>query len=293
MQIRFSGVRGSMPAPGPDTIRYGGNTSCVGVEFDTRVLILDAGTGIRALGDTLAGGEKDLYVLFTHLHDDHIQGLPFFAPLYEEGRTVHLLQYHPPDGGAPWSPLELFDGRHFPLRPDDLPAHCHTVEHAPLAFLRRQGIDISRLVANHPGGAYGYRIQHEGQAFVYLPDNELVPPGEGRCSIEEVTAFCEGADVLCHDAQYRREDLSAKWGWGHSMVSQACALARRAGVGALVLFHHDPRRTDEALDALQARARELLRDSAISCGAAWEGLRLDAEAIAAHAVAEPPPRPSS
>jgi phosphoribosyl 1,2-cyclic phosphodiesterase len=293
MQISFWGVRGSMPAPGPDTTRYGGNTSCVCVELDDQVLILDAGSGIRALGDALAGEEKDIYVLFTHLHDDHIQGLPFFGPLYEEGQTVHLLHYHPPDGQPAWSPLELFDGRHFPLRPNDLPAHCHTVERAPLAFLRRRGIDIERLAVNHPGGAYGYRVQHDGHVFVHLPDNELHPPDTGRCSIEEVTAFCKGADVLCHDAQYCDEDMSAKWGWGHSMVSQACALARRAGVGALVLFHHDPRRTDEALDALQARARDLLSDTAVSCAAAWEGLHLDAEAIAARAVEGPPSRPPS
>ncbi|MFB6271934.1 MAG: MBL fold metallo-hydrolase [Salinibacter sp.] len=275
MTITFYGVRGSVPAPGPATQRYGGNTSCVCVEIKDRVLVLDAGTGIRALGNDLLEDDRDIYVLFTHLHNDHIQGFPFFQPLYDPDRTLHLLHYHPPGRNGSWSPCSLLDGTHFPLTPDDVPAHCHHVEDEGLAFLRREGFDIERLSVNHPGGAYGYRLHQDGCSYVHLPDNELRPPENGPCSFEDVVAFCDGADLLCHDAQYLPDEIPAKWGWGHSLASQACTLAAEAEVGGLLLFHHDPARTDDEIDALQKQAQARLASTKVECAAAYEGLRID------------------
>lgn len=275
MTITYHGVRGSVPAPGPLTKRVGGNTSCVSVRSGNQVLVIDAGTGIRSLGDELVGDDREIYMLFTHLHDDHIQGFPFFRPLYEPDRTVHLLHYHPPDRDASWSPLALFDGIHFPLRPDKIPAECHHVERDGLAFLRRRGFDIERMAVNHPGGAFGYRLHDDGGTYVHVPDNELRPPNEGDCSFEDVVDFCEGADLLCHDAQYRNDDMPAKWGWGHSRVSQACELAARAEVAGLLLFHHDPTRTDDEVEALQTKARVRLEKMGVDCAAAYEGLTID------------------
>jgi len=275
MTITYHGVRGSVPTPGPQTTRYGGNTSCVCFKSENRVLVLDAGTGIRSLGDELAGDDREIYILFTHLHDDHVQGFPFFNPLYEPGRTVHLIHYQPPDRGSPWSPLALFDSHRFPLAASEIPADfCH-VESDGLSFLRRRGFDIERLAVNHPGGAYGYRLHHDGRTYVHVPDNELYPPYDTTCSLEELTDFCDGADLLCHDAQYRGDDMPAKQGWGHSRVSQTCDLAARAEVDRLLLFHHDPARTDADIDALQANARNRLDDGAVECAAAYEGLTLD------------------
>jgi ribonuclease BN (tRNA processing enzyme) len=252
----------------------------VRIDIGDRVLVIDAGTGIRPLGNDLAGGDQEIYVLFTHLHDDHIQGFPFFKPLYEPDRTVHLLHHRPPNGTDAWSPLSLFDGTHFPLTTDQIPADCHHVRTDGLEFLRREGIAIERRPLNHPGGAYGYRLRHDGHSFAHLPDNELQPPNphEAQSSFDDLAAFCNGVDLLCHDAQYRPDEMPVKWGWGHSLVSQACALAIKAEVDGLLLFHHDPARTDDEVDTLQTRARGRLAHTDIQCAAAYETLSLDLSA---------------
>ncbi len=266
MTVTFYGVRGSTPAPGAAFARFGGHTTCAAVAFEEQVLVLDAGTGIRPLGRALLGGGDDLFVLLTHLHADHVIGFPFFAPLYEAGRTVHLLDHDE----AAWSPLALFDGVHYPLRPGDLPCSVRRVHESPTAFLRGHGLGVTRQAVNHPGGAYGYRVEDDGRSFVFVPDNEL--GDETHAARGEVVAFCRGADVLCHDAQYLDAEIAERRGWGHSSLSEAVALAVEAGVGHLVLTHHDPDRTDDALDAVQARARAALGPHGIGCTVAHEGL---------------------
>ena len=274
MTVTFYGVRGSIAVPGAHTERYGGNTSCLSVAVDDSVLVIDAGTGIRRLGHALDGGSDTIYVLFTHLHDDHVQGFPYFAPLYEPRRVLHLIAYDPPDGSAPWSPLALFDGTHFPLRPGDLPADCRTVE-APLAdALDALDLHVERMAVQHPGGAYAYRIAHDDATFVHVSDNELAAPDAPPEAADALADFCRGADVLCHDAQYDADDMPAKRGWGHSTVAQACDLARAAEVGHLVLFHHDPERSDAAVRRMEGRGQSLLETDGIPCTAAYEGLTL-------------------
>lgn len=273
MTITFWGVRGSVPTPSEQMLGYGGNTSCVSIEIDDRVLIIDAGTGIRRLGHALLGTDKEIYLLLTHLHDDHVHGFPFFAPLYEPEREIHLLS-HPQDG-QPWTPLALLNGVHFPVVADTLSSHCRCIEEDVLGHLARAGFTIDRLSLNHPGGAFGYRIEHDGRAFVHMPDNELIPPDVPTTPFETVADFCRGADLLSHDAQYLPADLPHKRGWGHSLVSEACDLAAGARARHLVLFHHDPSRTDAAVEALTEDARTRLAPYQIRVTAAREGLRVE------------------
>jgi len=272
MQITCWGVRGSIPAPDPKNDRYGGNTSCVTVEAEDRILIIDAGTGIRSLGRKLLGTEKRIYIVLTHVHSDHVEGFPFFKPLFEEERTIHLIDHC--YGDTTWSLLERFDGFHFPLEPSHIPSTIHRIEEDGIDYLNDQGFDLARRPVNHPGGAYGYRISLNGRTVVHIPDNEINPPSSAVAPFEELVSFCAGADVLVHDAQYLREDVPEKSGWGHSILRDVCRLAREAEVGHLVLFHHDPERSDEALDSMQEKAQERLSSNGIDCTAAYEGLTL-------------------
>ena len=276
MTVRFWGVRGSIPSPGPTTMRYGGNTSCVSVKMsDDNILVLDAGTGIRALGKALEGSTEAIFVLLTHAHWDHMQGFPFFYPLYQPERTVYL--FPPPIGRALWcSALEQMDGAHFPVTPDDLPSRTACITKNVMGFLRQHGFHITSLATNHPGGGAGYRIEHDGRSVVYLTDNELYPPYEKATEFEEFVDFCQGTDILIHDAQYLDSDMPHKHGWGHSLVHQVCALATAAHVSHLVLYHHDPDRTDDEVDAIQEMARYWLYASAphTQCTAAYEGLTM-------------------
>jgi len=272
MQITCWGVRGSIPAPNPNNQRYGGNTSCLAVETDDEILILDAGTGIRPLGHELEGTDKTIYIALTHVHSDHVEGFPFFRPLYEEGRPIHLLDHVYAD--TRWSLLERFDGVHFPLEPDDIPAAIHRVRTNAVEYLHDAGFSLTRQPMNHPGGAYGYRLAVNGRTVVHIPDNEISPPGEPVAPFDALVDFCSGADVLVHDAQYRADDVPEKAGWGHSILRDACRLAREAAVDHLVFFHHDPERTDEALEAMQEQARDWLAPHDIDCTAAYEGLTL-------------------
>ena len=275
----FWGVRGSLPVPGPSVVRYGGNTSCVSVSLPPtdgrpeRHLVLDAGTGIRRLGRALAGHDAEIYLALTHLHNDHVQGFPFFDPLFERGRSLHLLDHHL--GPIHGSLLDLFDGVHHPLLPAGIACDVERVRDEPEAFLAEQGFSVKRLVVNHPGGAYGYRIEPAGGggAFVHIPDCELEQP-DGPVSFDEMVEFCKGAAVLSHDAQYAYEEVPKRLGWGHSSARAACRLAAAAGVGELVLFHHDPDRDDEAVDELVARSRRLLAPEGIRVRGAAEGLRV-------------------
>jgi phosphoribosyl 1,2-cyclic phosphodiesterase len=244
----------------------------VSIEIDNRLLIIDAGTGICKLGKTLWGTDIELYILLSHLHTDHLAAFPFFAPIFEPDRVMHLLTYH--RGDLSFNPVELIDGVHFPKLPSDLPSAIKCIEGDNMAFLQSRGFQISRVVVNHPGGAYGYRIEDRGHAVVHIPDNELFPPHSEAVPFDAVVDFCRDADVLIHDAQYVSEDLPAKSGWGHSRVQHACELAEAASVKHLVLFHHDPDRTDEELDLIQEQAQAGLRPHNIACTVAYEGLRI-------------------
>jgi len=269
MKLTLWGTRGTFPVPGPETVRYGGDTSCLSVEADDRVLVIDAGTGIRRLGDHLRGDGRDIYLLLTHLHADHVMGFPYFLPLYEKDRRVFVFGY--PLNDQQWFPFALLDGVHFPVRVDSLPCRWMRVSHDPIAFLAREGFELTETPLNHPGGARGFRIEGPQRSVVFIPDNEIRPTGEETTPFEALVDFCRGADYLAHDAQFTEAQMVSRSGWGHSTPERAADLATAAGVSNLLLIHHDPERSDDALDALSAGAAARLASSGIACEAAPDG----------------------
>ena len=279
MIVSFWGVRGTIPCPGPATVRYGGNTTCVSIELGAddnvdKTLILDAGTGIRELGKHLVHNRSDIFLLTTHIHWDHIQGFPAFAPIYQAGRVIYLLPTL--EEHVARSLVEQMDGFHYPVRGEQLLSDCRFITEDPTLFFRKHGYELSWIALNHPGGGHGFRVENEGRAVVFLTDNELDPPSARATEFDDFVRFSHGCDVLVHDAQYLQPDMPAKHGWGHSLVEQALALGAAAEVKHLVLFHHDPDRSDPELDAIQADATEWCRmhAPAMRCTVAYEGLTL-------------------
>jgi len=249
MQIKFYGVRGSIPTPGADTQGYGGNTPCVLLTSQSgQQLILDAGTGIRLLGQELATGREELVLLLSHNHWDHIQGFPFFAPAYQPGRQIRIIPGKTLNAEHD-AILRQMSGEFFPVAPEQLPSRVLiTPQDADQWHLG--DFFIQRCCLNHPGSGSAYRISADGQAMAYVTDNELFPPQQEFTSRAQWLDFVAGVDVLIHDGQYLDADMPYKLGWGHSLVSQAVALAQDAKVKKLVIFSHDPARTDQQLDQL-------------------------------------------
>jgi phosphoribosyl 1,2-cyclic phosphodiesterase len=259
MRARVWGCRGSVAVPGADTVKYGGNTSCVEVRLDSgHVLVLDAGTGMRPLGVSMQDDlPVELHILLTHLHMDHLQGLGFFRPLFEPSLDIHIW--------GPTSPVQHLAERIamylspplFPVRLEDVPSHL-TFHDAPEEPVTVGSATIRAAKVTHQGPTVGYRIEENGHTLVYLPDHE---PSIGGDLVNVPATWMSGhdiahdADVLLHDAQYRDHEYGAHVGWGHSSIGDAMRFADKAGVDNLVLFHHDPYHTDDELEALLVEAR--------------------------------------
>ncbi|MGA1839584.1 MAG: MBL fold metallo-hydrolase [bacterium] len=276
MKIKFWGVRGSIPSPGKSTVRYGGNTSCVSIHTGSnKILVLDAGTGIRELGNSIKGGHEEIFILLSHRHWDHIQGFPFFWPIYESHRKVNILS-NEQGKSMILSLLNQMDGAHFPIEPQNLPSLHQCINEDVSSFLSHYGFTVSRIATNHPGNGYGYRVQKNSHSVIYLTDNELEPPYKKETEFYEFVQFCRDTDLLIHDAQYLEKDMPQKHGWGHSLIIQVCKLAAEAKVKHLILTHHDPERTDKEIDAIQNSARTWFKDKGldIQCTAAYEGLTI-------------------
>ena len=262
MRITFWGVRGSIAAPGPETAGVGGNTSCVEVVCGDTRLILDAGTGIRQLGNALLReGPLDATLLLSHLHWDHIQGLPFFVPAYLPSTKLQIVG----SGGGAAALREVLSTQMtapvFPVRLDELGAELRLreVRSGESFQVGEARVRVAKL--NHPGGVLAYRIEHDGRSVVYATDTEHY-----ACVDPTLRALAEGADVLIYDSQYTPEEYRgdagrSKVGWGHSTYAAGAELARAAGVGRYVLFHHDPQRSDAGVAEVERRARELFAGS--------------------------------
>jgi len=277
--VRFWGVRGSIPSPGPSTLRYGGNTSCVEVRSGDELIVIDAGSGIRDLGLTLLreerGGPIALTLLHTHAHWDHIQGFPFFAPAYVPSTRIRIVGGH--DSAAELRRVfaDQMDGRRFfPLPFDRLGADI-TFDHLnPTGDLRfRIGdIPVTACPTNHPGGSLGYRIETPQGAIVFLSDHETAGPDEPR-----IREFIAGAALLIADAQYDAAEIVTRRGWGHGCVDDVLDLAAGIGIGRVILFHHDPSHDDDFLDRLvgEARARAGRDHPGMIVDAAREGDQIE------------------
>jgi phosphoribosyl 1,2-cyclic phosphodiesterase len=252
MKITFFGVRGSIASPGYDTYRYGGNTSCVHIETASgQDLVLDAGTGIRNLGKRLIEKNNTINLLLSHGHWDHIQGYPFFLPIYQPDRQIRVYTIATKGHEQICSLFDQIDGANFPVKATELPSQSECITANVETELARQNISVRRIPINHPGGGFGYRIEEEGTSCAYITDNELEPPEKVSTTYDRWVEFCRGVDVLIHDAQYLELDMPQKHGWGHSLVSQVRQLAVDAEVRCLVMFHHDPDRTDTEIDFIQ------------------------------------------
>ena len=258
MRVTLWGTRGSLAAPGPETVRYGGNTACVEVRGKRNaLLVLDAGTGIQRLGAKVRGGRGRIDLLLTHLHMDHIQGLGFFEPLYERGREIHI--WGPP---SPTLDLRTRLARYlspplFPVRLRDLPCRL-TLHNVPPERFEVGGLEVEAALVCHPGSTVGYRISEGTRSLAYLPDHEPALglrefPGEP----EWTSGFdlAAGADLLIHDAQYTTEEYQKRVGWGHSSIRDAIAFATVAGARRFVPFHHDPTHDDAMLDCIDSVVR--------------------------------------
>lgn len=280
--VKFWGVRGSYPASGKNTVRFGGNTSCVEVRAGKHIIILDAGTGLIPLGQELARTKQlNATILLSHLHHDHTQGFPFFVPAYIPGAQLHIF--------GPTTAAETLDlnqsPRTFPIGLNDMNAakDIRSLRETDILTFDSTGVRINASSSDpetvtvkiyrshaHPGGVHVYRIDYRGRSLVYATDTEGYVGGDRK-----LAAFACGADLLIHDAQYNEEHyrgqiagLPSTQGYGHSTPQMACQLANAAGVRELALFHHDPNYADETVAGLEVRARSVFPNVC----AAYEGL---------------------
>jgi phosphoribosyl 1,2-cyclic phosphodiesterase len=256
MKVTLWGTRGSQAAPGPDTVRYGGNTSCVEIEVDAESrVVLDAGTGLRRLGTSLPAAVRRVDVLLTHLHMDHIQGLGFFGPLFRPDFEVHL--WGP---GSATAELRQRLTRYmspplFPVRLSQLPCDLH-VHDLREGRVEVHGLLVRTALVCHPGPTVGYRLETANASLAYLPDHEPVLACEAFAKSPQ---WCSGfdiahdVDVLIHDAQYDDSEYRQRIGWGHSTLRHAVEFAQLANVKQLMPFHYDPSHDDDMLDASFAR----------------------------------------
>ncbi len=268
--IRFWGVRGTIACPGPEYMRYGGNTSCIEVRCGKRLLILDAGTGLRPLGAILEkNGPIKAEILLTHTHLDHIAGLPFFGPMFKAGNIIRMAAGHLLHQGMTLKGVvkQIMKAPLFPVPLEaleaDLSFHDFEVGHT---IELGQHVKVRTAPLNHPNGATGYRVEYGGRSVCYITDTEHV---EDRLD-ETILGLIDGCDIFIYDATYTDDEYPAYRGWGHSTWQQGARLADAAGVGNYVVFHHAPEHTDNLMDEISDQVRRLRATSVV----AREGLIL-------------------
>jgi phosphoribosyl 1,2-cyclic phosphodiesterase len=267
--VRFWGVRGSIACSGPRTARYGGNTSSLEMRCGDQLLLFDAGTGMRYLGKTLDGARLDADIYFTHTHFDHVCGLPFFRPLFEPQNRFRLWAGHL--SGAMNLRRVLAEFMMSPLFPVPPEVFRSTLEYKDFSagetLQAGNGVTVRTAPLNHPDGATGYRVEHDGRAVCYVTDTEHVP---GKLD-ENVLKLISRADLVIYDCMYTDEEYRRYVGWGHSTWQEGVRLCKQAGVKRMVVFHHDPDHDDEMLDGIAREVEAALPGSVV----AHEGLVLE------------------
>jgi phosphoribosyl 1,2-cyclic phosphodiesterase len=256
MLIRFWGVRGSTPTPQSENLRYGGNTSCVEVRLNGHLYVFDCGTGFRNLGKQLAretnGNPVSAHIFLSHFHWDHIQGIPFFAPLYGDQESRFHFHSSNRTRGLQRAIEEQMSDPYFPVKMNEMAAHrrFYGIDEGKITF---DECTIHAMWLNHPQGCLGFRLEAGGKVLVYATDNE---PGHPVFD-KSVRRLAEGADVLIYDAQYLPDEYEpCKRGWGHSHWREAINVVMESSARELILFHHDPDHSDDCIDAVVAKARE-------------------------------------
>lgn len=254
--VRFWGVRGSIATPGPDTVRYGGNTSCVEIGIGDRVFVFDAGTGLRLLGESLLArhGEVDADLFFSHTHVDHVCGLPFFRPAFLPASRLRFWAGHLlPDNTLKGVLSEMMQAPLFPVPLDILQARIDYTDFPCGTVLNpAPGVTLRTAPLNHPNGATGYRIERGAKAVAYLTDTEHRPGELDR----NVLKLADRADLMIYDSTYTDEEYPSRVNWGHSTWQEAVKLAAAARAKTLVIFHHDPGHDDDFMDGIAAAAEK-------------------------------------
>jgi phosphoribosyl 1,2-cyclic phosphodiesterase len=264
--VQFWGVRGSIPTPGKDTVRYGGNTSCVEIRVGGKRLIFDGGTGLRILGQKLLEEMPvEAHIFFSHSHWDHIQGFPFFVPAFVKGNCFHIYGAIAPNGASMQQRLsDQMLHPNFPVPIQVMQSDLKFHDIFPGDVLDLDGVRIEAGSLNHPNTALGYRVTWQGKSVVYATDTEHYPD---RLD-ENLLRLCQDADLLIYDSCYTDEEYydvkSPKIGWGHSTWQEAVKLAKAAGVKSPVIFHHDPNHNDDFLDRVAAKVTAVFPDGIIA-----------------------------
>jgi phosphoribosyl 1,2-cyclic phosphodiesterase len=256
ISVRFWGVRGSIPCPGPETVRYGGNTSCVEVRCGERLLVFDGGTGLRPLGKELVASGKtaDLDLFFSHTHLDHIVGMPFFAPCYAKGNYLRIWAGHLKPAHTIKGVLDkMMSAPLFPVPVDIFEAEIEFRDFTAGETLEpHPGITLKTAPLNHPNGATGYRVEFAGKSVAYITDVEQRPSGGDPA----VLKLMHRADIVIYDCTYDESEFPTHRGWGHSTWEEGVRLAAEAEVGRFVIFHHDPDHDDSQMDKVAAAAEK-------------------------------------
>jgi phosphoribosyl 1,2-cyclic phosphodiesterase len=256
MRVRFWGVRGSIACPGPETIRYGGNTPCIEVRCGNHMLIFDAGTGLRAFGNALIKNTaiRDVDIFLTHCHLDHVVGLPFFAPFFAERYNIRVWAGNLlPAASLEQVMRKLMSSPLFPVEVEIFKAGIEYHDFQSGDVLRPyEGVTLHTARLDHPDGASGYRLEYDGRAFALISDTAGFP---GKCD-RELVSLARGADLIVYDATFTENEIASRKGWGHSTWARGIRLADEAGAKQLCLFHHDPSHDDDFMDSLAADAND-------------------------------------
>lgn len=254
LSVKFWGVRGSIACPSANHIKYGGNTSCIEVNANGHRLILDAGTGIRGLGQTYMKDDvAHIHILLTHTHWDHINGFPFFVPAYDPRRSVHIMAGHLRGADGIQNVLAAqMDNPMFPVPLSAMQAKMRFEDfEAGMSFNIYDDVHVRTAALNHPNGATGYRIEHGGHSICYVTDTEHVP---GKLD-QNILTLIEGSDLVIYDSTYTEAEFPSKIGWGHSTWNEGVKLCLEAGAKSMAIFHHDPEHEDLFMDKLGEEAK--------------------------------------
>jgi phosphoribosyl 1,2-cyclic phosphodiesterase len=278
MKIRIWGARGSIPVSGLEYNKYGGDTTCVEIRTkDDEIIIIDAGSGIRRLGNSLMAQERHRYnLIFTHAHWDHLMGFPFFKPVYFDKTQIDMF-------GCPFAQnsireflKESMSPPHFPVKLSDLKATL-SYNGTCTGIFNIGSVQVVPILLSHPNQGIGYKFIEDGKSFVFLTDNELSFKHPGGLEFQEYAKFSSGADLLIHDAEFTEKDYTRTKGWGHSLYLDGLRLASEAGVRRFGMFHHNQERDDAAVDEIVHRCQDLLSEqkTVLDCFAVHQGMELD------------------